>query len=254
VSFAKSIYGLAMGFEASYRHNTALQSVGGFAVGTGGENPVTSASPAGPNIPLGQTPDYKLVEGARGDTFHFVANASSSLKPSFLYDTASVAAELTYQHLDKVTKNPNLFNAEDYACKFGYFPTRLAAGARDKTDGCSTRDAWATQLVFVPQWTQPFPGLALSMPISVGYGISGNSPALSGNFEGAYRWSIGLSGTYQSRYEFAIAINDSYQKYKTTTATSTSGLPGEQIFSTAQGSTPIQNNHRWLSVRFKTSF
>lgn len=257
ISLGKSLGPVSAGFEASYRRNTALSSVSGFFAGSSaGMGPATSAFFASPaaDIPLSQMPDYDLVEGARGNTFHLVANGSMLLKRTPLWDTGVLVGELAYQRLDKVTRNGSLFYSEDYACRFGYAPSGLAAGARDRSDGCATRDALALSLTFMPQWVQPFPGLALSMPISISYGLRGNSPSLSGNYEGAYRWSIGLTALYRTRYEFAIALVDQHQDYKTATATARNGVPGEQVFSTGAGTTPIQNNHRWLSVRFKTSF
>ncbi|MBN9460540.1 MAG: DUF1302 family protein [Burkholderiales bacterium] len=86
-----------------------------------------------------------------------------------------------------MTRNGSLFYSEDYACRFGYAPSGLAAGSRNRSDGCATRDALALSLTFMPQWVQPFPGLALSMPISISYGLRGNSPSQANNM--TMRWN-----------------------------------------------------------------
>lgn len=256
ISLGQSVGPVSMGAEVSYRRNTALNSVAGFMAGSGGEAPATAAyfTSAAANMPLNQTPTYSQAEGARGNTYHALVNGIYLLPQNALWDAGSLTAEFAYQRLDKVTKNRNIFYSEDYACKFGYGPGGIGAGVRNLKDGCATKDSLTMNLGFTPQWSQVAPGLDLSMPTSYSRGLHGNSPTLGGATQGTYKWSIGLTATYLAVYEFAVAVTDSHVDYKTSPATVRTGVVGTNVLSTATASGSVQNNHRWLSLRFKTSF
>ena len=242
------------GIEVSYRRNTALNSVGGFMAGSQGLGLGFFASPAA-NIPLTTTPTYAQVEGARGDTYHLVVNSVVLLNKTALWETGNMQFEFNYQRLDKVTKNPDLYYSADYACKTGYLPGGMLPGqyGNNKKDGCATKDSLAFNLGFNPQWMEVLPATDVTMPISVSYGLMGNSPTLAGSYEGAYSWSVGLKAVYQSLYEFGLALNDKYQPYNTTTSNS-AGVPGQALFANGSAPSPLGNSHRWLSLRFKTTF
>ncbi len=250
----------SVGLEASYRRNTALNSVAGFFAGSQPYSGTIAGFPSyfvvGPNnIPLSQTPSYSQVEGARGNTYHFVANVVTLLDKTFLYETGNLAAELAYQRLDKVTKNPNVYFAEGYACTNGFLASGILPGALNKSDSCATKDALVFNMGFNPQWMEVLPSLNLTMPISLSYGISGNAPTILGSTEGSYRWSVGLTANYKAIYEFGLLLSDSHNDYKTVTATAANGVPGQQIASVANDQRGgLLNSHRWLSLRFKTAF
>ncbi len=250
VSLNKVLGPVSAGFELSYRKNTALNSSPGFFSTNTGSGTLKDALAARAPT-LNDVPSYEQAEGARGNTYHFIANGTWLAPATPLWDAATVLGEIAYQRLDKVTKNPALFYAvgTGYACGTG----GLKAGL-DATDGCATKDSWTMNLLFSPGWAQVMPGLDLSMPMTMSYGLKGNSPALSGAYEHGYKWAIGLTATYHSVYEFGVQLADQHQDYKTGASTTTTGVPGTQIFTTGQGTSPEQNNHRWLNVRFKTSF
>jgi hypothetical protein len=268
MSLSKAVYGVSVGVEASYRKNTALNTVSGFFVGSGGANttgvtqvapgvfvPTFFLTPAGRAIPLNQTPTYEQVEGARGNTWHGVLNAIYLLPKTPLWDGGTLQGELAYQKLDKVTENANLFYSEDYLCKKGYMPSGIAAGKRSKNDGCSTDDALALNVGFTPEWPQAFPSWDLSMPTSFSYGLMGNGVTLGGSVQGGYKYSIGLKAKYQARYEFTLAYNDASTDYNTQVGSAANGsVPGAEVVSTMAGSAASANNRGWLSFSFKTSF
>jgi hypothetical protein len=176
------------------------------------------------------------------------------LDKTFWYETGTALAELSYQRLDKVTKNPNMYYSTDNACKTGYLLGGFAAGVRNQGDGCSTKDSLAFAMQFNPTWMGALPSVDLTMPISYHVGVFGNSPTLGGSNQGAYGWSIGLTAVYRTLYEFGMMVSDQHQDYKTAAANATNGVPGQAIFATGNGQTAEQNSHRWLSVHFKTSF
>ncbi len=258
VSLGKNLGSVNTGFEFSYRRNSALNTVSGFLTGsaayTGNDYLFSPAAIHDNTIPLGQTPTYSQVEGARGNTYHAVANAIWLLTKTALWETGSIQGELSYQRLDKVTKNPNLYYSVDNACKGGYIPIAfIAAGSRDAGNGCSTKDSLALSLGFTPKWMEAMGSLDLSMPTYLSYGLMGNSPTLGGSNRGAYTYSIGLTAVYRTLYEFGLAYNDSHTDY-TSAVNARNGVGS--VVDALDPRTPlaVQNNHGWLSFHFKTSF
>ncbi len=69
----------------------------------------------------------------------------------------------------------------------------------------STRDAWATRMVFTPTFRQAFPGMDLNVPVGLGYAPKGTSQAVSAfgvNKGGDF--SIGLAGNYLNRWNLGL--------------------------------------------------
>lgn len=216
ISFTKNLNTLSFGAEMSYRKNTALNSN-------------ISVVPAnGTNL------TYDEAEGARGNTFHALVNGVYLLPETALWQGGTLQAELNYSRLLSVTSNAKRFNGIGYGCA-------VTGGVET---GCSTKDAWGTNISFTPSWPQAMPGWDLSMPVTVAYQIKGNGPALGGGNEGAVTYSIGVAGTLYSRYDFSLRYVDSYAKYATNNA---------GVVTTTNGSA-VQNDHGWLSFTFKTTF
>lgn len=265
ISLGKNLGPVNTGFEFSYRRNSALNTVSGFFAGSQGYTGVTQVAPGvyspnyfltpAANIPLGQMPSYSQVEGARGNTYHAVANAIYLLPKTALWETGNWTAELAYQRLDKVTKNANVYYGEDYACKFGYLPAGITSGSRSDA-GCSTKDSLAFSTMFTPKWLEVIAGMDLSMPIFLSYGLKGNSPTLGGSDKGAYSYSLGLTATYHTLYEFGLSYNDSHHDYKTVSGASAANYGMGTVVDALdpRGPLAVQNNHGWLSFHFKTIF
>ncbi|RJF92749.1 DUF1302 family protein [Noviherbaspirillum saxi] len=216
LSLSKNLSSLSVGTEISYRRNTALNST-------------ISVLPANRIDPT-----YEEIEGARGNTFHALANAIYLLPETPLWRGGSLNAELNYSRLLSVTRNAQRFNAIGYACPAG----------RGKVDGCSTKDAWGMNISFTPSWPQAFPGWDISMPTTLAYQIKGNGSALGGGNEGAVAWSIGIAGTLYSRYDFALRYVDARAQHNTNAA---------GVATTTNGNA-VQNDHGWVSFTFKTTF
>jgi Protein of unknown function (DUF1302) len=208
---------VSTGFEASYRHNTALS---------------TAISPAIMN----------QTEGAKGDVLNLVLNAIVPLTRSPLWDTGSLTAELAYTHLLSVTQNAALFNGVGYAgCPSG-----------DKWNGCSTRNYVGAGVVFQPQWLQVFPGVDLSMPMSTTVGLYGNSPINPGSVaagQGFFNYSIGVQALIRQKATVTLAYNG-YHAHVNTTATTPSGLPYNN---TGNGLIDL-NDRPWVSLTLQSSF
>lgn len=200
ISLSKEIGGVSVGAEVSYRKNGAFNSAAGFS-----------------------------DEGARGNSQHVVVNAMGLIGQTPLFDTASYLAEFTYARWDKVTKNPELFNA------MGFAP----CAGKSKTDGCITKDYYGIGVNFTPTWFQVLPSLDLKMPMTYSVGLKGNAANRAGGYQGQGDWSIGLSADWKQKYNFTLKYVDYLIKVKDET--------------TVNGEQPI-SDRGWLVFTFKTSF
>lgn len=144
------------------------------------------------NAPLVSGPqiDPGLVSNGRdnplyavGKTAHAQLSAIYLMGANGLWDGAELLGELAWNRTLSVDKNP------------------LAL------DTNVSRDATAVRMIFAPQYFQALPNLDLSVPIGIGYNISGRSSAV-GNFNGGAEHggdvSIGLKGEYQKQWRFAL--------------------------------------------------
>lgn len=140
----------------------------------------------------------RVDEGARGDTWHGLVNTIVSLPHSPLWDTGTFVAEVSYDYLEKVTENESLFNGENTKnCPLG------------KEAGCATRDAWGFNMSVTPQYLQVFPGVDISLPVTFGGGLSGNTADFGGTSEGAYTYSAGISADIQKNWTTSLVWADS---------------------------------------------
>lgn len=170
ISVDTTVGEIAVGAELAYRKNTGLNSIG-FAVAD---------------------------EGARGDVYHVLLNAIAGLSQNSLWDAGTLSAELTYDHLDKVTKNKELFNGENSAaCVYG------------KWQGCATDNAFGVGLRFAPQWSQVFPGVDMTVPLTLQAGLKGNTADFGGTNQGAATYSLGAEFNIRNQWIVALTYADS---------------------------------------------
>lgn len=216
-SFARVIGPVSTGVEVSYRKGAALNMPG-----TG----------------------VSLVdnEGPRGNTWHAILNGVYLLPRSALWNTGSVAAELAYSRLDKVTSHPELFKGVGYNCV--QVGTTTVAG--DKTDACATKDYLAMAVNFAPQYLNVLPSVNLDLPMSISYGLRGNAATGAGGFEKAMTWSVGAKLTYRQDHEFSLRYSDSRAASKYNAAGTT--LIGGNALGSALGGT----DRGWLVFTYKT--
>ncbi|MFL9867016.1 DUF1302 family protein [Paraburkholderia fungorum] len=216
-SFDTTIGSVATGFEASYRHNTALN---------------TALSPAIAN----------QTEGAKGNVINLVTNAIVPLSRSPLWDTGTLTAEIGYTHLLSVTQNAQLFNGVGYA----------SCPSNNKWNGCSTKDYAGFGVVFQPQWLQVFPGVDLSMPTSVTGGIWGTNPINPGSAAGAqgsFTYSIGVQALIRQRATITLSYIG-YHSHVNGTSTTPGGLP----YDSAGNGLYDLNDRPWVSLTLQSSF
>jgi hypothetical protein len=216
ISFAKNVYGVSVGAEFSYRHNTPLNST------------VLGISPGLPSE--GQT------KGPRGNTLHGLVNGLGLIPRTPVFDTATWAAELVWAHWTSVNSGSNLFFAE------GFAPCNIAGV--DKWNGCTTKDYWGIGLAFTPTWYQALPGVDLSAPLTYSRGLSGNAPTVFGGNQANGNYSFGVAADIFQKYRVDLKYIDYYGRYK-----------DNGVSVTAQnGFTTLLKDRGFISLTLKATF
>lgn len=224
LSLSKNLAGVSVGSELSYRQNMPLVS------------DAVSVVPAAlvPGIPgaiaTTAVPDNYDTPAARGNTWHGLINGTYVVPQTPLFDTATIASELTWMYLDKVTQN-----AAVYKGRSNYVGI-------DKP----TSSYWGLGVNFTPTWYQVLAGVDLSMPMSWNQGIRGNAATTFGGNKGTGSWSLGLGATIQQTYLVNLSYVDYFGKYDTNPATGTA-----TVFN---GSSAAISDRGWVSLTFKTTF
>lgn len=140
---------------------------------------------------------------AIGKTAHLNLSGIYVLNKSSLWDGGAVVAELAWNRVLSVTKNPS-------AVGFGGL------------DPNTTRDAAAFRMIFEPQYFQVLPGLDLSVPVALGYNFGGRSSAIF-NFAGgaskAGDLSIGVKAKYQNTWNVGVSYTTFFGAENTFTVT-----------------------------------
>jgi hypothetical protein len=202
VTASREILGASVGAEMSYRRNTALSP--------SGISPINNEGPA-------------------GNTLNAVLNSIWLLDKTRFYDTGTLVAELTYNHLLSVTKNAEFYNGVGYACSY-------------KWNGCATKDFVGVALQFDPQWLQVFPSVDIDVPIFINYGLYGNAANNGGGNQAAGTYSIGVHGKWKGNYEATL----SYQGF-------TARTHNQGMVITANGNAAY-NDKGWVFLTVKAAF
>ena len=229
VSLSKQIVGVSVGAELSYRQNMPLVS-----------QPV-QVLPAAlvPLIP-GSVPTTTDLghgtPGAVGDTWHGLINVTNIFGKTALFDTAALAAELTWSQWARVTQNEAVFKGRsNYLNPNGTTPI-------DKV----TRNFVGLAINFTPTWFQVWPGVDMFAPLSWSQGLSGNSAVTLGGNENAGTWSAGVAFDIYQKYRIDLKYNGYFGDYALTTTGARDILPN--------GSVAAISDRGWVSLTFKTTF
>lgn len=119
---------------------------------------------------------------ALGDTLHAQASLITALAPNSAWDSATFSAEIAANHRLNITRN---------AIAFDDSRTRFAAGVR---------------ALFEPVYYAVMPGLDLSAPMSIGYGLTGRSSIDSGQNAKAGSFELGLAATYRAVWRASVTL------------------------------------------------
>lgn len=116
-----------------------------------------------------------------GNSVHAQVSWLASLGPSFISKEADFVGELALNKVTSITKNEAIVAPN------------------------GTRSASNIRIVYEPKYRQVMPGLDLSVPVGLGYGIKGNSMVVGAfNGEGVGDLSIGVSGAYLDVWRFGL--------------------------------------------------
>jgi hypothetical protein len=222
VSLAKQIAGMSFAGELSYRQNMPLQS-NLVNVVPAPLVPTLPGSIATTTVPSEGTP------GALGDTYHGLVNVLNILPRTPVFDTATVAGELTWMRWDKVTQNMAVFKGN---------PTYTGI---DKV----SKNYFGLAINFTPTWFQVLPGMDLQAPMTWSQGISGNSAVQLGGNKGAGTWSAGIAADLYQRHRIALAYNGYYGNYSQTAT---------GAMNVANGTSAALSDRGWISLTYKTTF
>jgi len=118
---------------------------------------------------------------AVGKSAHAQVSWIASLGPNWLAREVDFVGEIAWNRRLSVDKNPGALNPN------------------------ATRDATNIRMVFEPKYRQVLPGVDLSVPIGLGWGLDGNSSVV-GPFLGKKTGdlSIGLNGSYLDVWRFGL--------------------------------------------------
>lgn len=169
VSMTKVVGGISVGGDLSYRKHMPLNSAGASADGM----------------------------GARGQTLHAVVNAVKLWGDSAWFSSASLAAELGFAHLIKVTDNPAFYRTAGSPA--------TGCATEDLMAGCSSKNFSTVGLAFTPVWQQALPGVDVSLPLFYSINFKGNGPTNAGGNEGFKAFKVGVSALAYSKHKFDLA-------------------------------------------------
>lgn len=181
--------GWGIGAELNYRRNMPLA-----ATGTFGTVPGVINDPG--------------LEGPRGNTVHALVSGAVTLNKNPLFSSGSVAFQLDYSYLAKITDHKERYNGA---------LSGVAGRCADNEilRGCSTRNALSIGANFTPVWQQALPSIDFSAPITLLYGLKGNAAAVGAGTlpQGSYLLRVGgrmeyFYGRYKHQFDLAYTTRD----------------------------------------------
>lgn len=120
---------------------------------------------------------------AVGNSAHLNISTIYLLKPNGLWQGGNFLGEFAWNRRTSITKNATAL------------------------DPNTSRDAYGVRLIFEPAWFQVLPQLDISVPLSVGYNLRGNSSVVQ-QFNGGVKkggdFSLGIKGTYAQKWRFGL--------------------------------------------------
>jgi hypothetical protein len=208
LSYARQLLGASVGAEVSFRRDQPLlaQTLGFAGPGPGVNEDVL--------FPHGFPQLVGNSYQARGDTVHALVNAVRVLSLPPLFDSAGLAAEVTYSRWLDVRENEDMFFGVGYGvCRSD--PAVVAAGlARDEGDGCATRDHVGLGAGITPTWFRVLPQVDLLVPLAATWTIHGNSPVMLGGNEGSGTYAAGIAADVANRWRFDLRYVDWFGRTK----------------------------------------
>jgi hypothetical protein len=226
ISLTKQVAGLSVGSELSYRTNMPLVSDPAVLVLPTSFASFTRVIP-GSTTTMPTTGD---AVGAVGDTMHGVVNVLGVLPGTAAFDTATWAVEGAWSHLSAGPKNKEL----DLGRSFNLGPFDVFR---------ATRNAGTLAFTFTPTWNNVAPSVDLSAPMSIGWGVFGNSPVSLGGNKNVGNYGAGISALIRQAYTVTLQYTGNMGQLRYTS----SGVVGN-----GQGSYLLDRGTIYLTA--KTTF
>jgi hypothetical protein len=228
LSLSKNVGGVSIGSDFNVRHNMPLASITTFVspyLVAGGTGPVLGATLPPRSAGSGAVADGSNGYGAKGDTLHWTLNGLTTFADTPFFDSASLLGEFYYSRwLSLDDDNKALFKGED------------TYRGVDKV----TRSNYGVAVNFTPTWYQTFPGVDLSMPLSVNSGLSGVSAVSGGGAKGTGNYAVGVGAAIYNQYFVDLKYVDSFGKTEScrdgqTDGTNPNPLDGEEDYTCTAG-------------------
>lgn len=221
ISLSKQILGISVGAELSYRENMPLVS-DAVTILPAAFVPAVRGSISG-------LPGEGNTGGARGATWHGLVNFLGVISQTPLFDSGSWNMEFVWNHLDHVTQGTAVYKGRS-----GY-------NQIDKP----TRDYIGGSVSFTPTWYQVFPGVDITMPLSVSSGLSGNSSVTAGGNKNTGTWGVGIGADIFSQYKVDLKYVDFFGEYSTTYT---------GAVNVANGSSALLKDRGFVTLTLKVTF
>jgi hypothetical protein len=228
LSLSKNVGGVSVGSDLNVRHNMPLSSITTFVspyLVAGGTGPVLG-SILPPRTPgSGAVADGSNGYGAKGDTLHWTLNGLTTFADTPFFDSATLLGEFYYSRWMSLNDDNNaLFKGED------------TYRGVDKV----TRSNYGVAVNFTPTWYQTFPGVDLSLPLSVNSGLSGVSAVQGGGAKGTGNYAVGVGAAIYNQYFVDLKYVDSFGKTESCRNGQTDGstpnpLDGEEDYTCTGG-------------------
>jgi hypothetical protein len=211
LSLSKDVAGVSVGSDLNIRQNMPLSSIPMVV------SPYLAAGATGPIAPLlpartAGTGVVAAVPGASysatGDTLHWTINGLMTFADTPVFDSAVLLSELYYSNLLSLDSE----NEALYKGKSTY-----------RGIDAPTRDNWGLAVNFTPTWYQVFPGVDMSMPMSVNVGLDGVSPVQGGGAEDTGNYAVGVGAAIYNQYFVDLKYVDAFGKTESCTDGQTDG-------------------------------
>jgi hypothetical protein len=234
LSLSKSVAGVAVGADLSYRRNMPLYSTPAMLMPVGTSAAVVDALNAkvAPTLVVtaADLPRQGQVSGARGNTMHGVLNFLGTVARTPVSDAATWATELVWNRVGGITQGAQFFRG------------RANYPGVDKV----TRDYVGLAVTVTPTWFQVLPGVDMTMPLSYSVGLHGNSAVQAGGNKNAGNYAAGLSFDLRQKYRFDIKYVDFFGPLVTD--------PVNGAVTSFGGVTSLLKDRGFLAATFKTTF
>jgi hypothetical protein len=234
LSLSKSVAGIAVGADLSYRRNMPLYSTPALLMPVGTSPAVIAALNAkvAPTLVVtaADLPRQGETSGARGNTVHGVLNFLGVMGKTPWSDATNWVVEFAGNHVAKVTQGAQFFRGRDNYPGVDKVSTNYLGVAGTLT----------------PTWFQVRPGIDMSMPLSYAVGLHGNSAVQAGGNKGAGNFAAGLSFDVRQKYRFDIKYVDFFGPLVTD--------PVSGAVTSFGGVTSLMKDRGFLAATFKTTF